>query len=507
LSQLSTPQILLFILSLATSLMVCLFGANTYVLWLLNRRRSFSWSCYNNEFVEMPFVTIQIATYNEKNVIMNTLKNCLRLDYPEDRLEIVVVDDSTDETKDLLRDLESEHSPRLKVVQRSTREGYKAGALNIATAHSKGDFFLILDADSIPNRNFLKEVIPYFLNDERLAFVQGKIEYFNRSKSWLTKSLALAEDWYASLAQPALSKGQMILSFLGHGGVIRKAALEDAGGWEHDTITEDMDISYRVQMKGWRALFVESAVTKELIPESYSVASTRYVRHIKGPLQNLRKHGKTLVAQRHIGIFSKIEGLFQMAYPVSYIIGLLSISLTAATYLFLPGNFIESFWLSPVGFLISFVMLVTFPFICFVCSPIIPVLLIFIASPLIIAVFIKERSKLHQFSVVGTVGALLLWNDNVLIGTRAVIELLVGRKTIWIPTRKIGFPSRDDPKLMKVETRKIGNFILRITPSFLVTSAFMLLIGIGNFTLLASGLLLPALMWLISAFFILSSND
>jgi len=135
------------------------------------------------------------------------------------------------------------------------------------------------------------------------------------------------------------------------------------------------------------------------------------------------------------------------------------------------------------------------------------VLLIFIASPLIIAVFIKERSKLHQFSVVGTVGALLLWNDNVLIGTRAVIELLVGRKTIWIPTRKIGFPSRDDPKLMKVETRKIGNFILRITPSFLVTSAFMLLIGIGNFTLLASGLLLPALMWLISAFFILSSND
>ncbi len=455
----------------------------------------------------MPFVTIQIATYNEKNIIINTLRSCLQLDYPEDRLEIVVIDDSTDETKDLLRSLESKYSPRLKVIHRPTREGYKAGALNIATTHSKGDFFLILDADNIPNRNFLKEVIPYFLNDERLGFVQGKIEYLNRLKSWLTKSLSLAEDWYASLAQPALSKGQMILSFLGHGGVIRKAALEDAGGWEYDTITEDMDFSYRVQIKGWRALFVESAVTKELIPESYSVASTRYVRHLKGPLQNLRKHGKTLVAQRHIDIFSKIEGLFQMAYPVSYIIGLLSISLTAATYLFLPVNFIESFWLSPVGFFLSFVMLVTFPFICFVCSPIIPMLFIAIAFPLILAVFIKERGKGHQFSVVGTVGALLLWNDNVLIGTRAIIELLMGRKTIWIPTRKIGLPSRDDLKLKEVETREIGNFILRIIPSFLVAGAFLLLIALGNFTLLASGLLLPALMWLISAFLVVSSKD
>ena len=228
--------------------------------------------------------------------------------------------------------------------------------------------------------------------------------------------------------------------------------------------------------------------------------------HIKGPLQNLRKHGKTLVAQRHIGIFSKIEGLFQMAYPISYVIGLLSISLTAATHLFLPGNFIESFWLSPTGFLVSFAMLVTFPYICFVCSPIILVLLISVASPLIVAVFIKEKGKDQPFSIVGTVGALLLWNDNILTGTKAAFELLLGRETIWIPTRKTGSISRDGLKNKKVKKRKIGNFILRIVPALLITGAFIL-ISIGNFTLLAFGLLLPALMWLLSAFFILLSND
>ena len=454
----------------------------------------------------MPFVTIQIATYNEKNTIVNTLSSCLRLDYPEDRLEIVVVDDSTDITKKLLRDFETKHYSKLKVIHRSRREGYKAGALNVAMAHSKGDFFLILDADSIPDRKFLKEVIPYFLKDEKLGFVQGKIEYQNRPRSWLTKSLAVAEDWYASLSQPALSKGQMILSFLGHGGIIRRAALEDAGGCEYDTITEDMDLSYRVQIKGWRSLFIESAVTKEQVPESYNVASIRYVRHIKGPLQNLIKHGKTLVAQKHISIFSKIEGLFQMAYPISYVIGLLSISLTAITHLFLPGNFIESFWLSPTGFIISFVMLVTFPYICFIYSPIILVLLISIASPIIVALFIKEKGKDQPFSIVGIIGAILLWNDNILIGTKAVIELLLGRETIWIPTQKTDSISRDGRKNKKAKTRKNNKFILRIVPAFLTTGIFML-ISIRNFTLLSFGLLLPALMWLISAFFVHLSND
>ncbi|MCW4026658.1 MAG: glycosyltransferase, partial [Candidatus Bathyarchaeota archaeon] len=385
---LSPIQTLLLTSMVATGILVCIFSLNTYVLLYLNRRKESRKAGRNN--VEWPMVTIQIPTYNEKNVIERTLGSCLDLDYPEERLEIVVIDDSTDETTDIVREYEERYSPRIKAIHRTTREGYKAGALNVAMKHSRGEYFLILDADTMPDRDFLKRLMPFFLEDEKLGFIQGKIEYLNAESSWLTRSLVLASDWYRTFSQSALSKGEMFLSFLGHGGIFRRSAIEDAGGWESDTITEDMDLSYRVQMRGWKSLFVEHAKCVEEVPSSYFAAIQQYNRHMKGPIQNLWKHASKILKAKGITALEKSEALIQMAYPLTYFLGLLCVAVTALTYLLLPGDFLRNFWLSPAGIILSVFMLVTFPYASLVTSFYLPALLIILFVPLFCLVMVRR---------------------------------------------------------------------------------------------------------------------
>ncbi|MDH5440382.1 MAG: glycosyltransferase [Candidatus Bathyarchaeota archaeon] len=502
---LSPMQTLLLTSMFAAGILVCIFSLNTYVLLYFNRRKESRKAERNN--VEWPMVTIQIPTYNEKNVIERTLGSCLDLDYPEERLEIVVIDDSTDETTDIIKTYEDRYSPRIKAIHRRTREGYKAGALNVAGKYSQGEYFLILDADTMPCKDFLKKAIPLFLEDEKLGFIQGKIEYLNAESSWLTRSLVLANDWYRTFSQSALSKGGMFLSFLGHGGIFRRSAIEDAGGWRSDTITEDMDLSYRVQMRGWKSLYVEDARCVEEVPSSYFAAIQQYNRHMKGPIQNLRKHASKILKAKGITPLKKSEALIQMAYPLSYFLGLLCVAVTALMYLFLPGDFLRSFWLSPVGILLSVFMLVTFPYVSLLTSFYLPALLIVLSVPLLYLIIVRKSDAAAAKHPGSLLGVTLIWNDNMLTATKALIEILMRRKAEWTRTPKLG----KGPKLPAKQLGKSGDLSnkAREAASRALSATLMIIclatIMQRGFLIYSFGLLLPAVGWIASAYLIFRS--
>jgi cellulose synthase/poly-beta-1,6-N-acetylglucosamine synthase-like glycosyltransferase len=497
---LSPIQALLLTSMLGTGILVCIFSLNTYVLLYFNRRRERRKAGRNN--VEWPMVTVQIPTYNEKNVIERTLRSCLDLDYPEERLEIVVIDDSTDETTDLVKTYEERYSPRIKAIHRRAREGYKAGALNEATEHSQGEYFLILDADTMPYEDFLKKAIPLFLEDEKLGFIQGKIEYLNAEFSWLTRSLVMANDWYRTFSQSALSKGHMFLSFLGHGGIFRRSAIEDAGGWESDTITEDMDLSYRVQMRSWKAVYVEDARCVEEVPSSYLAAIQQYNRHMKGPIQNLQKHASKILKAKGPTTLKKSEALIQMAYPLTYFLGLLCVAATALTYLLLPREFLSSFWLSPAGILLSVFMLVTFPYISLVTSFYLPALLVVLSIPLLCLIIIRRRNSAGKY-IESLLGVTLIWNDNMLTATKALIELFMKREAEWTRTPKSG-----ELELPTKQVRNNGDLRSKMKEVALrAISATLMIICLAaimqrGFSINSIGLLLPAVGWIVSAYLI-----
>ncbi len=498
----STLQILILLGWLLTAITVSIFGLNSYILLWLSRRKSNNQTTKRiGEPVEWPLVTIQIPTYNEGTVIERTLKDCLSMNYPKDKLEIIVVDDSTDETTQLLREFERRHRQSVRVIHRLSREGYKAGALNEAMKHSKGEFFLILDADTSPSRSFLKEVIPYLLADEKLGFIQGKVEYINTEKSWLAGSIALANDWYRVFTQSALSKGGMLLSFLGHAGIFRRSAIEDAGGWESDTLTEDMDLSYRAQMKGWRGLFLEEARCVEEVPPSYLAAVIQYDRHLRGPIQNLRKHGLPLLRSKHLSPIQKFEGLLQMAYPLCYPLTFLCLTLGVLAHLLLPVEFLKSFWLTPAGLTILAFTFTSFPYISFMLSFYIPALLLLVLFPVL---YMLTRTGGRGRRLKDVLGAIFIWNDNIITGTKVLFSLLMGRKGTWIRTLRVRQTLRSEALTLK--RRRMEEAALRIIPSALILSLFTVIMSRG-LTLQALGLAVPAVQWIVSAYLLLKPES
>jgi len=451
------------------------------------------------ETIDWPFVTIQVATYNEGRIVSRLIESCLNLNYPANKFEIVVVDDSTDETINILRDYERRYYPRIKVVHRSERAGYKAGALNEALKYSRGDLILILDADSVPEKDFLRKTVPLFLTDGRLGFVQGKPGYLNAEVSWLNKTFALVNDWFAVFTQLSLSRCGGIMSFIGHAGVFRRKALEDAGGWMSDTITEDMDVAYRVQLMGWKATFAEDAISLEEVPPNYYAAVKRFKRHIKGAIQNLIKHGIAILKHRNLGLLAKIEGLIQLSYPLVYPLGLICLLLTVIVHFSIPGAFIDHFWLSPAGLLCSLVMLLTFPYIALIVSFITSALVIAITSLFTLIFLVKYRSNLRGINLKAIFGAALVWNDNILNCLAPILEIMTGKESIWLPTERSLSENRSERRLDKGRFRET---ILRIAVSILVFMAFMLSLCF-NFSFSSFGLLVPAVLWICSAYLIL----
>jgi cellulose synthase/poly-beta-1,6-N-acetylglucosamine synthase-like glycosyltransferase len=278
---------------------------------------------------ELPHVTIQLPLYNEATVADRLLDHVAAIEWPRDRLEIQVLDDSTDETRALVKarvDLLRDQGIDVVYVHRVDRTGYKAGALDNGLQVAKGSLVAIFDADFLPQPDFLRAVVPHFIADEKVGMVQARWGHMNRGHSLLTRTQALMLDGHHLVENRARAAAGWLFNFSGTGGMWRKEAIASAGGWQHDTLTEDLDLSYRAQLAGWRFVYRENVVTPAELPEDISAFRAQQFRWAKGTVQTARKLlGRILRSE--LTLMQRIEACFHMtphfAYPLMVLLSVL----------------------------------------------------------------------------------------------------------------------------------------------------------------------------------------
>jgi glycosyltransferase involved in cell wall biosynthesis len=279
----------------------------------------------------LPHVTVQLPIFNEATVVGRLLDHVTALRYPRSCLEIQVLDDSTDETEVLARAYLAElrHAqPDLDIVymHRTVRTGFKAGALDAGLKQAKGELIAIFDADFLPQPDFLLEVVPHFVTDPRVGMVQARWGHLNRAHSLLTRTQALMLDGHHMVENRARAAAGWLFNFSGTGGIWRKIAIESSGGWQHDTITEDLDLSYRAQLAGWKFVYRENVVTPAELPEDVSAFRAQQFRWAKGTVQCARKLlGR--IWRSELTLSQRIEAMFHLtphfAYPLMVFLSLL----------------------------------------------------------------------------------------------------------------------------------------------------------------------------------------
>ncbi len=288
---------------------------------------------------EFPRVTVQLPLYNEATVARRLIEATGAIDYPADRLEIQVLDDSTDETATIasaaVQGLRARGIDAV-YVRRPDRHGYKAGALDYGLASAKGELIAIFDADFIPQRSFLREVVGHFRNP-RIAMVQTRWDHLNRSASLLTSVQALMLDGHHMVENRARFATGCMFNFSGTGGIWRRRAIDEAGGWQHDTLTEDLDLSYRAQLAGWRFVYRGDVSTPAELPEDMTAFRAQQYRWAKGTVQTARKLlGRVLRAD--LPLSQRIEAAFHMlphfAYPMMVLLSLVLLP----SLLFMPAS-------------------------------------------------------------------------------------------------------------------------------------------------------------------------
>jgi cellulose synthase/poly-beta-1,6-N-acetylglucosamine synthase-like glycosyltransferase len=285
-----------------------------------------------------PVVTVQLPLYNEAEVAHRLIDACVHLDYPRDRLEIQVLDDSTDETTDRVAERVDHWQDRgvdVTHVHRDDRTGYKAGALANGLRIARGDLVAIFDADFVPNPDFLRRMVPRFFGNENLGLAQSRWGHLNRDDSLLTKVQAFGLDTHFAIEQRVRELAGCFMNFNGTAGVWRRACIEDAGGWEHDTLTEDLDLSYRAQLEGWDFEYVSAVEAPAELPPDMNALRSQQFRWAKGGAETaLKLAGRLWRSTQPLRI--KLEGTFHLTAHFAFPFILLA-ALTHAPLLLLKG--------------------------------------------------------------------------------------------------------------------------------------------------------------------------
>jgi cellulose synthase/poly-beta-1,6-N-acetylglucosamine synthase-like glycosyltransferase len=308
-----------------------------------------------------PHVTVQLPVYNEKYVIERLIEAVSKFQYPKEKLEIQILDDSTDETTDIIEKKIEALKPLqldIKLLHRENRVGYKAGALSDGLQSVKGEFIAIFDADFIPEPDFLMKTIPFF-SDPDIGVVQTRWGHINKDYSILTQLQAFGLDAHFSIEQTARSASGSFINFNGTCGVWRKSCITDAGGWSADTLTEDLDLSYRAQLKGWKFKYLEEVETPGELPMIMPAIKSQQFRWNKGAAENARKNfGKVL--REHLPFKNKVHAFFHL-FNSSVFISLLIAALLSIPMLLIKQSNPEVAWLFNLGivFIIGF-MSITF---------------------------------------------------------------------------------------------------------------------------------------------------
>ena len=261
-----------------------------------------------------PLVTIQLPIYNEKYVATRLINAVCSMDYPKGRMEIQVLDDSDDETSGIIEAIVDKYGKdgfTISAFHRVNRSGYKAGALKEGLKLAKGEFIAIFDADFIPQSDFLKKALCYF-EDSKIGLVQGRWGHINEKYSILTKAQAVSLDLHFFIEQKAKSLTHLFMNFNGTAGIWRTLCIKDAGGWHTSTLVEDLDLSFRAQMKGWKCIFDEDLVVNAELPVQMNAAKRQQFRWAKGSIQVAKKLLIMLLSHRTLPIDTKIQIFIQL---------------------------------------------------------------------------------------------------------------------------------------------------------------------------------------------------
>ena len=274
------------------------------------------------EWEELPHVTIQLPMYNESYVVERLIDRIVELDYPKDKLEIQVLDDSTDDTVEKAKakvEYYQQQGFDIQYIQRDNRVGFKAGALDYGLNTAKGEFIAIFDADFMPTASFLMEAIPYFSN-EKIGVVQSRWTYLNENYSFLTRLQTVILNTHFSVEQGGRNASGAYINFNGTAGIWRTACIADAGGWEADTLTEDLDLSFRAQMRGWKFAYVSEIESPSELPLTLPAYRVQQFRWSKGAAECVRKNVRALIKDKRPSFWAKLIGSFHLLNSSVYLI-------------------------------------------------------------------------------------------------------------------------------------------------------------------------------------------
>jgi len=303
----------LFGLYALTSLWLILNGlVQLHLLWHYKKRRK-SDVKKNTLPSSLPFISIQLPVYNEKYVIERLLDALAQMDYPKNLYEIQVLDDSTDETKEIIdRKVEAIRAQGIlaTVLRRQLRTGFKAGALQYGLPFCKGELIAIFDADFVPAPSFLKSLVPYF-NDPMVGLAQARWSHLNREQNHLTRIQTFLLDTHFSIEQMGRFKAGYFINFCGTAGIWRRRCIEEAGGWDGNVLSEDLDISYRAQLKGWKLVYDQEIEVPAELPSVVEAFKVQQFRWTKGMAQITRKNLRALLSS-HLPWPKKLHGVFHL---------------------------------------------------------------------------------------------------------------------------------------------------------------------------------------------------
>jgi len=303
-------------------MLLCTFGLyRLYLSILFNKYKPFIVSP-KSKFNNLPRVTVQLPVFNEMYVVERLISAVCKIDYPKDLLEIQVLDDSTDNTSDIaLRCVEEYQKKGFDIVflHRDNRKGYKAGALEEGIKVAKGEFIAIFDADFLPPADFLKNTIDYF-TDKEVGIVQTRWGHLNQDYSVLTKAQSVLLDGHFIIEQPTRYRHGVFFNFNGTAGILRKICISESGGWQHDTLTEDLDLSYRAQLSGWKLVYLKDVVSDAELPVDMNAFKSQQHRWAKGGIQTAKKLLPTILTRPDLPFKVKAEASFHLLGNISYLL-------------------------------------------------------------------------------------------------------------------------------------------------------------------------------------------
>lgn len=416
-------QIAFLVIYFAILVSLGFYGVHRYVMAYLYRKHRKDIPVPRGEFEELPRVTIQLPTFNELYVVERLIDAVCAIRYPREKLEIQVLDDSTDETVEIARaavERKRAEGHDIHYLHRTNRQGFKAGALEAGLASATGEFVAVFDADFVPNPDFLERTIQHF-TDEKVGMVQVRWEHLNRDHSLLTMAQSVLLDGHFVIEHTARNRSGRFFNFNGTAGIWRRSTIADAGGWQHDTLTEDLDLSYRAQSKGWQFIYINDSVAPAEVPVEMNAFKSQQHRWAKGSIQVARKVLPMLLRSR-LPAKVKFEAFMHLTNNIAYVLMVvlsLLMPLAAVMRIEIERELISGAWIDIPMFISA-----TFS----------------IASFYMLAMREARQTSFWQrlscLPIVMSLGIGLCVNN-----ARAVVEALVGYKTGFVRTPKYGVTS------------------------------------------------------------------